>query len=25
VKKLLIAETGKPSVEALLFTSFVMQ
>lgn len=25
VKKLLIAETGKPAVEALLFTSFVMQ
>lgn len=25
VKKLLIAETGKPAAEALLFTSFVMQ
>jgi len=25
VKKLLVAETGKPGVDALLFTSFVMQ
>ena len=25
VKALLVAETGKPSAESLLFTSFVMQ
>jgi flagellar FliL protein len=25
VKKLLVAETGKPGVDALMFTSFVVQ